>query len=66
MPGVRFERDGEVGIITIANPPLNLFSMDLIAELGEATAEAEGSSIRALLLAPRGNAARRWTTSFRD
>ena len=55
MPGVRFERDGGWGIITIANPPLNLFSMDLIAELGEATAEAQGSSIRALLLRAEGH-----------
>ena len=55
MPGVRFERDGDVGIITIANPPLNLFSMRLIEELGEATAEAEGSSIRALLLRAEGD-----------
>jgi enoyl-CoA hydratase/carnithine racemase len=50
----RFERDGDVGTITLSNPPLNLFSMQLIEELGAATTEAEGSSIRALLLRAEG------------
>jgi hypothetical protein len=26
---VRFEREGDVGVITLADPPLNLFSMQL-------------------------------------
>jgi enoyl-CoA hydratase/carnithine racemase len=32
MPKVRFEQDREVGIITISDPPLNLFGRDLIAD----------------------------------
>jgi DNA-binding XRE family transcriptional regulator len=54
MPKVQFEQDGDVGIITIRDPPLNLFSLDLIAELAAATAEAESASIRALLLRSEG------------
>ena len=54
MPSVDFEREGEVGIVTIADPPLNLFSLELIDELDAATAEAEGSSVRALLLRSEG------------
>jgi enoyl-CoA hydratase/carnithine racemase len=54
MANVRFEQDGDVGIITLADPPLNLFSMQLIDELGAATAEAEKLPIRALLLRAEG------------
>lgn len=55
MTKVRFDQDGEVGIITIADPPLNLFSMRLIEELSAATAVAEKSPIRALLLRAEGD-----------
>ena len=55
MPKVRFERDdGDVGVITLADPPLNLFSMELIEELDAATTEAEASEIRALLVRTEG------------
>jgi len=54
MPKVQFEQDGDVGIITIRDPPLNLFSLELIAELTAATAEAESAPIRALLLCSEG------------
>jgi enoyl-CoA hydratase/carnithine racemase len=54
MATVTFETEGEVGIVTIANPPLNLFSMELIEQLGAATAQAEGAPIRALLLRADG------------
>jgi enoyl-CoA hydratase/carnithine racemase len=54
MPKVRFEQDGDVGIITICDPLLNLFSLDLIAELTAATAAAEAAPIRALLLRSEG------------
>ena len=54
MPKVRFERDGDVGVITLADPPLNLFSMELIEELDAATTEAEASEIRALLVRAEG------------
>ena len=51
---VSFETDGAVGIITIANPPLNLFSMEVIEELDEATVHAEQAPIRSLLLRAAG------------
>lgn len=51
---VRFETDGDVGIVTIAAPPLNLFSMELIGQLSSSIAEAEETSIRALLLRAEG------------
>ena len=54
MTKVRFERDGDVGVITLADPPLNLFSMELIEELDAATTEAEASEIRALLVRAEG------------
>jgi enoyl-CoA hydratase/carnithine racemase len=54
MPRVRFEQDCDVGIITISDPPLNLFSLDLIAELTMATTEAEVPSVRSLLLRSDG------------
>lgn len=54
MPIARFEQDHDVGIITISNPPLNLFSLELIADLIAATAEAEAAPIRALLLRSEG------------
>ncbi len=54
MPLATFEQDDDVGIITISNPPLNLFNLELIAALIAATAEAEAASIRALLLRSDG------------
>jgi len=50
MGKVSFEQDGNVGIIMISDPPLNLFSLDLIAELSAATAEAETALVRGPLL----------------
>ncbi len=47
-------RTATVGIITIRDPPLNLFSLELIAELSAATVEAETAPIRALLLRSEG------------
>jgi len=52
---VNFEQDGDLGVITIANPPLNLFDLELIEGLVAATEEAEESSIRALLLRSEGD-----------
>jgi enoyl-CoA hydratase/carnithine racemase len=54
MTKVRFEREGDVGVITLADPPLNLFSMELIGELEAATVEAETAEIRALLVRAEG------------
>jgi len=49
-----FERDGDLGIVTIADPPLNLFDLELIGDLIAATGEAGESSIRALILRSEG------------
>jgi enoyl-CoA hydratase/carnithine racemase len=54
MPKVRFEQDGDVGIITISDPPLNLFGLELIAELMTATGEAQDAPICSLLLRSEG------------
>ena len=37
MSTVRFETSGSLGILTLANPPLNLFNLELIADLRAAT-----------------------------
>src|SRR3954465_14617414 len=47
---VRYSRDGDVGIITIADPPLNLFGLELTNELIAEIEEAEGDMIRALVI----------------
>lgn len=54
MPKVTYQRDGNVGIISIADPPLNLFSLELIDDLTTATRRAAESDIRALLLHSEG------------
>ena len=48
------ESDGRVGIITIDDPPVNLFGLELTNELIAALEEAEGDMIRALLIRARG------------
>jgi enoyl-CoA hydratase/carnithine racemase len=53
-PRARFDRDGDVGVITIDNPPLNLFGIELTNELIAAIEEAEGEDIRALLIRAEG------------
>ena len=54
MDKVRFETSGTLGIITLANPPLNLFSMELIEDLRAAVAQAKKTPLRALLLRAEG------------
>jgi enoyl-CoA hydratase/carnithine racemase len=54
MPKVRFERDGVVGILTLADPPLNLFGRDLIADLHDVLDEAATADIRALVVRAEG------------
>ncbi len=51
---VRYDRDGDVGLITIADPPLNLFGYELANELLAALEEAEGYMIRALVVRADG------------
>jgi enoyl-CoA hydratase/carnithine racemase len=54
MAKVSFHQDRDVGVVTIADPPLNLFGLDLIADLKAATLKARASPIRALLLRNEG------------
>jgi enoyl-CoA hydratase len=51
----RFDRDGDVGLITIDNPPLNLFDIEVTNDLIAAIEEAEGEGIRALLIRAEGD-----------
>jgi hypothetical protein len=50
MEKVRFEIAGDLGVITLANPPLNLFSEELIGDLREAVTKAKKASPRALMV----------------
>jgi enoyl-CoA hydratase/carnithine racemase len=55
MPGkVRFDRDGNVGVVTLADPPLNLFGRELLADLHRALGEAADSDVRALVVRAEG------------
>jgi enoyl-CoA hydratase len=51
----RFEREGNVGVIVIDDPPLNLFGSELSAALVGALGEAESSGVRALVIRAEGN-----------
>jgi enoyl-CoA hydratase/carnithine racemase len=51
---VRYSRDGDVGVITLNDPPLNLFGLDLTNELIAEIEEAEGDMIRALVIRADG------------
>src|SRR5262245_4984824 len=54
MSKTTFERDGNVGVITIADPPLNLYTLELIDDLTAAAQIAADSDIRALVLRTQG------------
>jgi enoyl-CoA hydratase len=54
VPKVRYERDGELGQIVLADPPLNLFGQELIGDLVAAIAQAEADAIRALVVRAEG------------
>jgi enoyl-CoA hydratase/carnithine racemase len=54
MDKVRFETSGALGVITLANPPLNLFSMELIDDLRTAVTAAKRTPLRALLVRAEG------------
>ena len=47
MPSVTVTRDGDVALITLSNPPLNLFGPDAFDELGECIDEVGASDARA-------------------
>jgi len=55
MPKARFSLDGDLGEIVIADPPLNLFGLELSRDLASAAAEARDSAARAVLLRAGGD-----------
>ena len=54
MNKVRFETSGSLGILTLGNPPLNLFSEELIEDLRTAVNQAKQLPLRALLVRAEG------------
>jgi len=54
MARVRYERQGDVGSVVLADPPLNLFGTELMADLVSAFDEAEADRPRAILLRADG------------
>jgi enoyl-CoA hydratase/carnithine racemase len=56
MPGASFELRDQLGEIVIDNPPLNLFSECLIADLRAAAEQAAASEARAVLVRAEGDA----------
>ena len=54
MDKVRYETSGPLGVLTLANPPLNLFSEEVIADLRAAVTEIKGAPLRALLVQAEG------------
>ena len=53
---VRFERDGDLGVITLTAPPLNLFDEELTRALVAAIEHAAAAPVRALLVRAEGEA----------
>jgi len=54
MSKVRFETSDALGLITLANPPLNLFDQELIDDLRTAVGAARKHPLRALLVRADG------------
>ena len=54
MNKVQFETAGSLGILTLANPPLNLLSGELIEDLRVTVTEVKRTPLRALLLRAAG------------
>ena len=55
MAKARFGLDGDVGEIVLADPPLNLFGLELARDLARATAEARDSAARAVMVRAEGD-----------
>jgi enoyl-CoA hydratase len=51
----RFERDGDLGVVVIDDPPLNLFGRELTDAVVACLEQAEREPIRALLVRAEGN-----------
>src|ERR1700689_2264858 len=54
MDKVHFTISGSLGILTLANPPLNLFSEELIDDLRASVTQAKQTPLRALLVRAEG------------
>ena len=54
MAKVKLEVSDSLGILTLANPPLNLFTMELIEDLRAAVTQAQRAPLRALLVRAEG------------
>ena len=53
---VRFEQDGALGIVTLANPPLNQIDQELVSDLSATVSELErAAGLRAVLLSGSGD-----------
>ena len=55
MAEVNFTLDGDVGEIVLADPPLNLFGLELARSLVEAVTQARDSDARAILVRAEGD-----------
>ncbi len=55
MNKVRFEQSDALGLLTLANPPLNLFDEELITDLRAVVDQAKQLPLRALLVRADGN-----------
>jgi enoyl-CoA hydratase len=51
----RFERSGDVGVVVIDDPPLNLFGGEMVEDALSALEEAEKDEVRALLVRAEGD-----------
>jgi enoyl-CoA hydratase len=51
---VRYERDGDVGLVVMDDPPLNLFGEELIDDLVAAIEQAEADTPRVLVIRAEG------------
>jgi enoyl-CoA hydratase len=50
----RLERDGDLGILVVGDPPLNLFGEEMVRDLIAALGEAEEADLRALMVRAEG------------
>ena len=54
MASARLERDGDVGVLVIDDPPLNLFGQEMVTDVSAALEQAESAGLRALLVRAEG------------
>jgi enoyl-CoA hydratase len=51
---VKLDRDGDVGILSLDSPPLNLFDVGMVNDLKQGLEEMEGEMLRALVIRAEG------------